>query len=75
MHKLIDNHVGNEQCMCTNILTIYLKHAKYVNLFLSVYRDTCINSLHINFVQEYGILIFRLKKYIYCVSKFNEKNL
>lgn len=71
MHKLIDNHFGNEQCMCTNIFTIYLKHALFVNLLLSLY--SIINSLHINFVQEYKILILRLKKYIYCVLELNEQ--
>lgn len=61
MHKLIDNHVGNEHWKCTNRFTIYLKHTFFVNFYyISIYGDE--NSLHMNFIEEYGTLIFLEKK-------------
>lgn len=47
-------------CACTNFLTIYFKHALFVNFFFIIYND--INRLHINFFQEYGTIIFSKKK-------------
>lgn len=60
MHKLIENHVGNEHWKCTNSFTIYLNMHFLLTFIISEYGDE--NSMHINFIEEYGTLTFLEKK-------------